>query len=244
MGVSMKRKNRKAGMTDSERGRRGAITVEAVIVLPLYILVILFIINFLNISYLQLAIQQGLNNAGRTLSQYGYALDVAVGIETINSNQIDANVATVGPVVDTFQDMTGDIGELFQDFSFDKVSSILSKGKQLGDQVKTMTSALGSISGKDVVSYLLTSGAETGMSMLVEHTVDEYLTEMKVNRSMLDGGIRYRVCMDDETQDIVLIATYRYQSGMFSLFTDGIDMRQVVVIHPWIGGETQGIRQK
>ena len=75
-------------------------------------------------------------------------------------------------------------------------------------------------------------------------TVDEYLTEMKVNRSMLDGGIRYRVCMDDETQDIVLIATYRYQSGMFSLFTDGIDMRQVVVIHPWIGGKTQGIRQK
>ena len=120
----------------------------------------------------------------------------------------------------------------------------MSKGKQMGDQVKTMTSALGSISGKDVVSYLLTSGAETGMSMLVEHTVDEYLTEMKVNRSMLDGGIRYRVCMDDETQDIVLIATYRYRSGMFSLFTDGIDMRQVVVIHPWIGGETQGIRQK
>lgn len=237
-------KSRNAGTKGSEKGKKGAITVEAVIVLPLYILVILFIINFLNISYLQLAIQQGLNNAGRTLSQYGYALDVAVGIETINSNQIDANVATVGPVVDTFQDMAGDVGELFQDFSFDKVSSILSKGQQLGGQVKTMASALGSITGKDVASYLLTTGAETGMSMLVEQTVDEYLTEMKVNRSMLDGGIHYRVCMDDNSQDIVLIATYRYQSGMFSLFTDGIDMRQVVVIHPWIGGKTQGIRQK
>ena len=98
-------KSRNAETNSSEKRRKGAITVEAVIVLPLYILVILFIINFLNISFLQLAIQQGLNNAGRTLSQYGYALDVAVGIETINSNQVDANVATVGPVVDTFQEI-------------------------------------------------------------------------------------------------------------------------------------------
>lgn len=237
-------KSRNAETNSSEKRRKGAITVEAVIVLPLYILLILFIINFLNISFLQLAIQQGLNNAGRTLSQYGYALDVAVGIETINSNQVDANVATVGPVVDTFQEISGDIGDLFQDFSFARVPSVLEKGKQLGEQVKTMASSLKSITGEDVVSYLLTTGAETGMSMLVEYTVDEYLTEMKVNRNMLDGRIRYRVCMDDDTQDIVLIATYRYQSGMFSLFTDGIDMRQVVVIHPWIGGKTQGIRQK
>ena len=91
---------------------------------------------------------------------------------------------------------------------------------------------------------MLTTTAESGTSLIVESIVEEYLTEMKVNRKMLDGDISYRVCMDDKTQDIVLIATYRYQSGMFSIFSDGIDMRQVVVVHPWVGGETKGIRQK
>ncbi len=231
--------------TEKESGnKKGAITVEAVMVLPVFMLVILCIIQFLNISYLQLVIQQGLNNAGRTLAQYGYALDVAVGIETVNTNHIDDNVATVQPVVHTFQEMTGDIASLFQDFSFDKVSSILGKGQELKGQVSTMITALKGITGKDVVSYLLTTGAEMGITMIVEGTVEEYLTEMKVNRNLLDGNIQYQVCMDDSTQDIVLIATYRYRSGMFSLFTDGIDMRQVVVVHPWIGGKTAGIRQK
>ena len=112
------------------------------------------------------------------------------------------------------------------------------------DQVNTMKNAFTSITGDDVVSYLLASGTEMGASMLVGNIVDDYLTEMKVNRNMLEGDIQYRVCLDDKTQDIVLIATYHYEAGIFSLFLDGIDMRQVVVVHPWVGGKTGGVRQK
>lgn len=224
--------------------KRGAITVEAVLILPVYILAILFIINFLNISYLQLAVQQGLNNAGRTMAQYCYAVDVTIGVEMINSNKLDSKVSTVKTVIDNFHAVTSGIGDLFNEFSVAKLTEMVNKGKEFASSVKTMATSLATIQGKDIVSYLLTTAVESGASMIVEGIVEEYLDEMKVNRNMLDGKILYRVCMDDTTHDIILIATYRYRSGMFSLFSDGIDMRQVVAVHPWIGGSTAGVRQK
>ena len=42
--------------------QRGSLTVEAVVILPIYILVLLFVLNFMNIFYTQLARQEGLNN--------------------------------------------------------------------------------------------------------------------------------------------------------------------------------------
>lgn len=247
----MKRRKTKITVTKGKRlktnttVKEGAITVEAVIVLPLYILVILFIINFLNISYLQLTLQQGLNNAGNILAQYSYALDMAVGVESFNSSNIDENVANAKTAFDSLKKTTNSIGSLFTDFSFAKVSGIIDQGQELMGEFNTMVTGFKALELKDIASYLITSGAETSASLIVAGTVDEYLAEMKVNRSMIkDNEIHYRVCMDDKTQDIVLIATYRYQSPMFSLFTNGIDMRQVVVVHPWIGGDTNGVRQK
>ena len=226
------------------RNKRGAVTVEAVLVLPVYTLAVLFMIHFLNVSYLQLTIQQGLNNAGRTLAQYCYAVDMTMGLETINTNILDSKAETVKPVVENFNTVTAGIGDLFNDFSVEKLGTMVEQGKEFASSVKTMASSLNGIGGKDIVSYLLTTAAEGGTSLIVESIVEEYLTEMKVNRNMLDGKISYRVCMDDKTNDIILIATYRYHSGMFSMFTDGFDMRQVVAVHPWVGGATKGVRQK
>lgn len=224
----------------------GSITVEATLVLPVYILAILFIINFLNISYLQLTIQQGLNNAGRTLSQYCYAVDLTLGIEKINqeAEKIDGKVKEVEGVVTNFKEITGTAASIFQEFSLDRLKELVSQGKAFLKSVKSMKSSLAQIKGGDIVDYLLTTGSELGTSMLVEAMVDEYLNEMKVNRSMLNGKIQYQVCLSPKGDDLVLIATYQYQSGMFSMFTDGIDMRQVVVLHPWVGGKTKGVRQK
>lgn len=234
----MKRENRRMYI------QKGSITVEAVLILPLYTLIILFIIHFLNISYLQLTIQQGLNNAGRTLAQYCYAVDMTIGIEAINTNTLDAKVEPVKEAAEKFGTMTAGIGGLFQEFSVERLGEMVEKGKDFADSAKKTADSLRSIQGKDVISYLLTTAAEGGSSLIVQSIVEEYLTEMKVNRSMLDGNISYRVCMDDTTNDIILIATYRYRSSMFSIFTDGIDMRQVVAVHPWVGGATRGVRQK
>ena len=63
---------------ENNRGRgrynRGSLTVEAAIVTPVFILVLLFVINFINIFYLQLAIQQGLNTTAEVIAEYSYGL--------------------------------------------------------------------------------------------------------------------------------------------------------------------------
>ncbi len=233
-----------------ENGKKGAITVEAVMILPLYILVILFLINFMNITYTQLTVQQGLNNAGRMLAQYGYAMDVAVGLENLNDT---ADVDTFEESTKTvFQSLLGTdglvskIGQLFGHFSLEQLQEVVEGAKQLPDQVDTMKAAAENVDGKDIVNYLVASGTELGASMAVQSMVEDYLDEMKVNRNLLEGEkgkeFHYYASLDKD-QNIVLIVTYRYQSPMFSLFTDGIDMRQVVVVHPWVGGETPGVRQ-
>lgn len=224
--------------------KRGSITVESAIILPVYILVILFVIHFLNISYLQLVIQQGLNNAGRTMAEYSYAIDIVLGIEKINESGFDKKVQKIEPVIDNFNTITAKVADIFGDFSLDKIKDFITEGKKFYSSIEIMQTSLKGITGEEVVSYLLTAGAETGLTVFVKALVEEYLKEMKVNRAMLDGDISYAVCMNDTSNDIVLIAVYRYRLGMFSLFTDGIAMRQVVVVHPWIGGSTKGVRQK
>lgn len=230
--------------------RKGAITVEAVIILPVYILVILFIINFLNISYMQLTVQQGLNNAGRMLAQYGYAIDIAVGLENLNDTEVIDT--TAGKAKSVFESLTGSdglipkIGELFQGFSLSTLQGTVDSAKGVAEGTKELIAEAKNINGTSIAHYLLASGTEMGASQVVKNMVEEYLDEMKVNRSLLEGErgqeIHYYVSLDGD-ENIVLIAAYRYKSPMFSLFTDGIDMRQVVVVHPWIGGKTEGVRQ-
>lgn len=236
-----------------EKNKKGSITVEAILVLPIYILVILFIINFLNISYLQLTIQQGLNNAGRTLAQYCYAVDVTLGIERINDTKVDDGIEAVGTVVENFNTLTTSVGNIFSNFSIDNISEIIKEAQVFLNSIKTMKDVIGQIKGENVINYLLTTGTQMGVTTIVESVVDEYLTEMKVNRNLLkDGKINYRVfmCKKDNSEngeyknDIVLVAEYKYEHSMFSMFTDGINMRQVVAVHPWIGGKTEGVRQK
>lgn len=228
---------------DTGNNQKGALTIEAMLVLPLYLLVITFVINFLNISYLQLTIQQGLNNAGKTLAQYCYAVDLTVGMDRLSETGLDAKAEKVGNVISETKDMMNSLGDVFSSFSFGKLKKLISKGKEFGASVKETKEALESITGEEVVSYLLTTATDVGTSMLVEALVEEYLTEMKVNRNMLDGDISYMACLGEDN-DIVLIATYRYQSGLFSMFFDGIDMRQTVVVHPWVGGKTESVREK
>ena len=57
------------------KNRRGVLTVEAAIILPIFIMVMVFILNMLSLFYFHLVMQQALLNAGRTLAQYGYVIN-------------------------------------------------------------------------------------------------------------------------------------------------------------------------
>ena len=64
------------------------------------------------------------------------------------------------PVVENFNTVTAGIGDLFNDFSVEKLGTMVEQGKEFASSVKTMASSLNGIGGKDIVSYLLTTAAE------------------------------------------------------------------------------------
>ncbi len=287
-------------MWEKEKKKKGVITVEATLVLPMYILAILFIINFLNIGYMQLVIQQGLNNAGQTFSQYCYAINMLIPFDATTlsektvENKVEDIKGKVVPIKDFFSALS-EIGTLVTNISsVEQLAPFLDKNsteennpikkltkateqikKEYGDLMKSaMVSGTDKLTGNSstekenklkellvdglllgIVNNVAAGGAEVATSFIVKSEVEQYLTEMKVNRSMLNGEISYHVFMVDKGEadskeelsknDMILMATYSYKPSMFSIFLkEGIPMKQVVVVRPFIGGSTDGVRQK
>lgn len=54
---------------------RGSLTVEAAIILPIVLISWLTIINFLNIYFIHICIQQALNNTAKRLAEYAYIME-------------------------------------------------------------------------------------------------------------------------------------------------------------------------
>ena len=214
--------------------QKGSVTVEAVIILPLYLLTMVFLLNFLDVFYVRLAVQQGLNNASSTLSQYCYAVDKVVGIEKLTLDEGTSAKA---------QELAEAIFN--EPLSLDSVGKAIEKGKSFVGASSNLVGAIKQVKGEDIVNYLMTSAVETGGGMLVEAMVDDYLDQLKINRNMLPDGIKYNLFVDgtDGRYDLVLQAEYVYDSPLFSVFIDGFRVRQQVVAHPWIGGSTPGLRK-
>lgn len=228
---------------------RGSMTVEATIVLPIYILLLVFIMNFLNIFYMKLVIQSGLNNAGTTIAQYCYAVDLLVpnGMENFTLNEsTPSKTAEIGDSINEFVGSAErTLGVFNEDFSISMLSSLISNGKDFLTAGNRLANAMKNVNGDDVKNYLFTTAAETGGSLLVETMVENYLDDMKVNRGLIDGEIEYEMYITNGRYDIVLIARYLYKNTTFSVFMDKpFYVEQQVVVHPWIGGSTKGLRSK
>lgn len=225
---------------------RGSMTVEATIVLPFYILLLLFLANFMNIYYLHQAVQYGLNNAGSVLAQYCYAVDQTIGMDKFSvSEQTQGKFSDIGSAMESFNSATQKAMSTFDDgITIDKLDELISNGKNFASATTNLANKLKAVKGDDLVSYLLTTAGETGGGMIVESMVEDYLDQMKVNRNLLSGDIQYALYIDNSTNDLILKAAYCYNDPMFSIFTEGFAIEQQVVVHPWIGGKTPGLRGK
>ena len=124
------------------------------------------------------------------------------------------------------------------------MEELISNGKNFASATTNLANKLKAVKGDDLVSYLLTTAGETGGGMIVESMVEDYLDQMKVNRNLLSGDIQYALYIDNSTNDLILKAAYCYNDPMFSIFTEGFAIEQQVVVHPWIGGKTPGLRGK
>lgn len=227
---------------------RGSITVEATIILPVYILLLVFVMNFLNMFYMRLVIQSGLNNAGTTIAQYCYIIELTVdgGMDNFTLDEsTEDKVTNIGKSINNFMSSAETTLSIFNNgLSIDTLSQLVENGKNFLDAGKKLKSDLAAVEGKDIKNYLFTTAAETGGGLLVKVMVENYLDNMKVNRKLLDGNIEYEMYITNDTHDLVLIARYLYKNTTFSIFMDKpFYVEQQVVVHPWVGGETEGFRK-
>lgn len=227
--------------------KKGAITVEATIVMPLYILLLAFLINLLNIFYVRLAVQNGLNNAATTMAQYCYAIDLTLGMDKLTlSDETSQKATQLAGDIDNFSTSAKDMAQVFeQKLSVAMLEDMIDKGGEFLNSTKQLKSTLSNIEGEDVANYLLTGGAELGGGFLVKVMVEDYLDEMKISRTAISGDIEYNFYVDaSHNYDLVLTADYRYGDTFFSVFgADAFVIHQQVVVHPWIGGASDGLRK-
>lgn len=227
--------------------RRGSITVEATIILPVYILLLAFLANFLSIFYVKLVVQGGLNAAATTIAQYCYAIDLTLGMENFTlSEETSKKADALAEGIEQLNTSARDMASVFdQTISIDAIPELIDKGSTFANLLTSVGKKLQGIKGTDVKNYLLTSVAETGGGLIVQAMVENYLDEMKINRGLIKGEIQYDMYILKDNTDLVLTACYLYNDNMFSIFMDKpFVIRQQVVVHPWIGGETKGLRGK
>lgn len=248
------------------RQQKGSLTVEAVVILPIYILVLFFVLNFMNIFYMQLAIQEGLNNTAAVIGKYCNIAAVTVGMDVFDLQKTTSTIDSVVTPVKGIIDSAGGIVTAFTEngFNAETFGDLQEKGRNLKDNFDKLHDEFPDVAtakskakelGEQLPNILITGGAEILGSAGISAVMDGYLTDMKVNQNLLEADahgnkIRFHLTIDDANgpdgkprYDLVLTAQYTYKDPMFSIFFDSIEMKQSVVVHPWIGGQTKGQRK-
>lgn len=230
-----------------KKKQKGSMTVEASIILPFYILTMVFVLNFMNIFYMQLAIQEGLNSTATVLAKYCNVAAVTVGMDSFTLSEKNAsNVQSLKTDINTFATNMGEVTNTMKNgFKLSNLEALTKAGKKMFDSAKSMAKTVKDTGGGDVTNLILSGAVELAGGAGVTAIMDNYLQEMKVNQNFLDGNpgekVKFYLALSQKDNDLILTAEYRYKSPMFSVFFDSIPMKQSVVVHPWVGYKTKGL---
>lgn len=107
-----------------EKKRKGSLTLEATLVLPLVILSLLFMVNILNICMIQTCMQQAINNTAKKISQDSYLVYRIAGEEAYES----------------FLNGIADVDSKYKEFE-EKATDTKNKVLELEDSMKSAVSS-------------------------------------------------------------------------------------------------------
>lgn len=223
--------------------RKGVLTVEAAIILPVFLMVMVFVLSILKLFYFHLVMQQALQNVGTTLAQYGYVIDKVIDLETFSlkeeTKEAEENLVTS---VNDFFTTGSELALLVTDkISLDEIGEIISKGQELGNNAEAVLTAAKAAANKEtIVNYLLVSAMNGAGGLFVDWMTKDYLDAMEAKNETLEN-FKYAFYVEAGTKDFLLVAEYDYTLPLF--VTKPIRIQQAVRVHPWVGGETEGIYQ-
>lgn len=225
--------------------RKGVLTVEAALILPVFIMVMVFVLNLMNLFYFHLVMQQAVSNAGRSLAQYSYIIDKTIKIENLALDQkVSSKEKKVMEDVNALVTSAGEFAGLLQGkLTLDAIGQILQKGGEFKKTLESAGETIRSVSKEDkeeIVNYLLVSAMNGADDVFMQWMIGDYLKET----GALIGGIdeiEYAIYVEAETKDFIFVVQYRY-SLPFAFFKE-VYLQQTLRIHPWVGGNTEGAFQ-
>jgi len=225
-----------------KKRRKGVLTVEAALILPVFIIVMVFVLNLMNLFYFHLVMQQAVSNAGRSLAQYGYIIDKTIGIKKLT---LDKNVSSkeqkIMQDVDALITSAGEFAGLLQGkLTLDTIGQIIQKGSEFKKVLESAGETISSVSEEELVNYLLVSAMNGADDVFMQWMIGDYLKETGVLIGSIDE-IEYVIYVEEETKDFIFVVQYRY-SLPFAFFKE-VYLQQTLRIHPWVGGNTEGAFQ-
>ncbi len=235
-----------------ETRRKGVLTVEAAIILPVFMMVIFFVLSVMKLFYFHLVMQQALQNVGRTLSQYGYVVDELVGLESFTiTKETQAAEEGLKQGVDTvIADSQELINYLGEKFTLDTLDAIIRKGGEFANHLEELGDTIESVKNdpKIIINYLLVSAMNEAGGEFVRWMIGDYLDSMQASNGTI-SNLNYSLFVDAQgsagggvtgTKDIILVVDYDYSLPFF--FFDTVRIRQAVRVHPWVGGPGEGVK--
>ena len=232
---------------------QGMMTVEAVLSLVPFIMVILGIISFTDIYRVHNKIQYAMYQVGSELSGYTYFYE-ALGLRSADlglKSDIDAQTESVDTAINHISDFVGDINSLS--------TSSMESGQAVGEDISEFASDPKSLL-RGVVYLGIEAGENTGKQMLISWLgggmMEKYLDESYLPSSardadtflrkcgVIDGlsGLDYsnsRLFQDSGYRLIDLVVEYDLEIHMFKLFLKDptIHVSQRVTIPAWLDGD-------
>lgn len=234
-----------------QKKRRGVLTVEAAIILPIFIMVMFFILSIMKLFYFHLVMQQALQNVGRIFAQYGYVIDDLIGLEKFTMSEETKKVEEelkqdAGAAIESSRKLIAEVEDSFggkaSGFGPDKIGKVIDLGKDFGEKLGKLAKTLKTVKGDEVVNYLFASAMNEVGGEFVKWMVGDYLDSMQASNGTITN-IKYSLYVDARegtdgkvsgTKDIILIVDYDYSLDF--IFFDKVRLRQTVRVHPWTGG--------
>lgn len=237
-----------------QKKRKGVLTVEAAIILPIFIMVMFFILSIMKLFYFHLVMQQALQNVGRTLAQYGYVIDDVIGLQKFTMSEETKEVEgklkqDASAAIESSKKLIQEVQDSFSGkasgFGPDKIGDFIDLGKDFGEKIGKLAKTLKSlkaVNGKIIVNYLFASAMNEVGGVFVEWMIGDYLDSMQASNGTITN-IKYSLYVDARagegdkvsgTKDIILVVDYDYSLDFF--FFDKVRIRQAVRVHPWTGG--------
>jgi len=227
-------------MRTSTVKQKGVITVEAALILPVFIIVMCLILSVMKLCYFHLVMQQAVQNVGIALSEYGYVIDRTVGLNNFayqeDTKQKESKIkGAADTVIGAFGTISNDMkGQL----SLSTIGKVIEDGKQMGEDINTLISELKDVKGEDIVNYLFVSAMNEVGGDLIKWMVGDYLKAMGSQNNTIQN-INYELFVEENSKDILIFVTYEYKFPYF--IKDNLPFRQMVRVHPWVGGKTKGL---